>query len=346
STPPGTASHVCVQQLEKVKLRLCKYPSSHADFTTLQKVDDAKKALENPHNTWLDIRGLHDVEKLRPVWSYFKLHPLIQEDIVNTRQRPKMEIYSNCIFFVLQMPGYSQKDKSLHFEQISIILGPDYVLTFRETDADLFQPIEQRLQLEGGRLRTHGTDYLAYALIDTIVDHYFKTIHQLGDEIETAEDRLFKDEDQDENQLQQIHEIRRKVVQFHKAVWPLRNALASSGWDDTNLITEHTKLFLRDVYDHTIQVIEASESYREAALSLQDLYMSNMSNKMNEVMKVLTIIATIFIPLTFIAGIYGMNFNPETSPYNMPELSMYWGYPVALLGMAAIAIIMIVYFKR
>ncbi len=207
-----------------------------------------------------------------------------------------------------------------------------------------FKPVLDRLTVQGGRMRNHGTDYLCYALIDTVVDHYFKVIEQFADEIEEIEDRLF--EDADDNLLQQVHDIRRKVVLFRKSVWPLRDALNTAVRDESELISDNTKLFLRDVYDHMIQVIDNIENYRDVVLSLHDLYMSNMSNKMNEVMKVLTIIATIFIPLTFIAGVYGMNFNPEVSPYNMPELNLVWGYPASLGIMAVIAIIMVYYFKR
>lgn len=343
-TAPGTAEYMGEQKVDDVHIMLYDYSQTHVDQQKIEDIEEAQSYLESSSNTWINVNGLHDVEKLKKIWSYFELHPLIQEDIVNTSQRPKVESYGNCIFFVLKMFSYSKEDKQLHSEQISIVLGPDYVLSFQETDAAHFKPVLDRLTVQNGRMRNLGTDYLCYALIDTVVDHYFKVIEQIGDEIEEIEDRLFEDED--DNLLQQVHDIRRKVVLFRKSIWPLRDALNTAIRDESELISDNTKLFLRDVYDHMIQVIDNVENYRDVVLSLHDLYMSNMSNKMNEVMKVLTIIATIFIPLTFIAGIYGMNFNPEVSPYNMPELNWVWGYPASLLLMAGIAAIMVYYFKR
>ncbi|MCW9708360.1 magnesium/cobalt transporter CorA [Fodinibius salsisoli] len=346
-TAPGTVDYMGIQKVDEVYIHLLDYDATHVDKLSVTEIEECRPYLEEPTKTWINVTGLHDVEKLKRIWSYFDLHPLIQEDIVNTGQRPKVESYENCIFFVLRMFSYSVEEKALQSEQISIVLGPNYVLSFQETDNNYFKPILDRLENKAGRIRNHPTDYMAYALIDTIVDHYFTVIQQVGDEIERMEDLLFEDKEEEDNGiLQQIHNIRREIVYFRKSTWPLRDALNTAIRDESDLISDNTKLFLRDVHDHMIQVIDSVENYRDLVLSLHDLYMSNISNRMNEIMKVLTIIATIFIPLTFVAGIYGMNFNPEASPYNMPELSYYWGYPVAWAVMLVSAGSMVYYFKR
>lgn len=343
-TAPGTVEYVGRQKVDKVQIALYDYDESHVDQLSVTNIEECRPYLENPSKTWININGLHDTEKLKTIWSFFDLHPLIQEDIVHTGQHPKMEAYDNCIFFVLRMFSYSKEGKALHSEQISIVLGPNYVLSFQETERNHFKPILDRLTIKGGRMRTHKVDYLAYALIDTVVDHYFSALDQIGDTIWQTEEGLFENDEDD--LLHQIHKVRQETALFRKAIRPLREALNAAIRDESPLISDNTKLFLRDVYDHVIQVSDTVESYRDMVLSLHDLYMSNISNKMNEVMKVLTIIATIFIPLTFIAGIYGMNFNPEASPYNMPELNFFWGYPASLVLMAVIAIGMIFYFKQ
>ncbi|WP_073062918.1 magnesium/cobalt transporter CorA [Fodinibius roseus] len=343
-TAPGTVEYMGQQRVEEVQIALYDYDESHVDRLSVTDIEECQPYLENPSKTWINVNGLHDTEKLKSIWSFFELHPLIQEDIVNTGQHPKMEVYDNCIFFVLRMFMYSKEHKALHSEQVSIVLGPNYVLSFLETDTNHFQPILDRLTVQGGRMRTQPVDYLAYALIDTVVDHYFTALDQIGDTILHIEEGLFENDEED--LLHQIHKVRQETALFRKAIRPLREALNTAIRDESPLISDHTKLFLRDVYDHIIQVIDTMESYRDMVLSLHDLYMSNISNRMNEVMKVLTIIATIFIPLTFIAGIYGMNFNPEASPYNMPELNLFWGYPASLVLMTVIAVGMVFYFKQ
>lgn len=344
-TAPGTVEYTGDQKVDEVSIKVHDYDVDHVEHISISDIEESRPFLENSSKTWINVIGLHDVDKLKSIWSYFDLHPLVQEDIVNTTQRPKVETYDNCIFFVLRMLSFDTESKTLVSEQISVVLGSNYVLSFQETDNNYFQPIFNRLEA-GGRIRTQPTDYLAYALLDTVVDHYFNVIEQIGNEIEEVENILFEDEEANQDLLQKVHHIRREVVFLRKSVWPLRDALNTAIRDDSDFISDHTKLFLRDVYDHMIQVIDSVENYRDMVLSLHDLYMSSMSNRMNEIMKVLTIIATIFIPLTFIAGIYGMNFDPGASPYNMPELSWYWGYPTSIAIMVVIALIMLYYFKR
>lgn len=340
---PGTVEHIGEQHMDEIKITIHDYDDDHLEEISINKIQKAKPYLDNPSKTWIQLQGLHDTEKLKSIWGFFNLHPLIQEDIVHTVQRPKVEIYENCIFFVLRFLSYS-KEEGIQAEQISIVLGDNYILSFQETGKNHFKPIMDRLAVEGSRIREKNADYLAYALIDAVVDHYFNVIEHIADEIADMEDELL--ENPDDQILQQIHKVRREIIYFRKSVWPLRDAINSVTRDDYKFITDDTKIFLRDVYDHMIQVIDNIENYRDMILGMHDLYMSQVSNKMNEVMKVLTMIATIFIPLTFIAGIYGMNFNPEASPYNMPELNWFWGYPASLALMAAISVVMIFYFKR
>jgi len=343
-TSPGTVLHIGKKHLEEIQITVHDYDLNEVREIPIDQIQKVQPYLEDPSKTWIKVCGLHDIEKLKSIWSYFDLHPLIQEDIVNTSQRPKVESYENCIFFVLRMLSCDEGEQVINSEQISIVLGKNYVLSFQETDKDYFKPIFDRLKIENGRMRSRGTDYLTYALIDTIVDHYFHIIEYIADEIEALEDELLKNPG--EHLLTEIHKVRREVIYFRKSVWPLRDAINTAIRDESKFIAVDTKIYLRDVYDHMIQVIDNIENYRDMILSVHDMYMSYVSNKMNEVMKVLTIIATIFIPLTFIAGIYGMNFNPESSPFNMPELNWYWGYPISLAVMTVIAVIMIFYFKR
>ncbi|MDX1617621.1 MAG: magnesium/cobalt transporter CorA [Balneolaceae bacterium] len=307
-------------------------------------MEESEPYLAEPTKTWLEVYGLHDVEKLKSIWSFFDLHPLVQEDIVNTTQRPKAELYENNMFIVLRMLYYSEQNHQLESEQVSIVLGKNYVLSFQESDNPFLKPVVERLKHGNIRIRKHGVDYLAYALIDAIVDHYFRVLEAIGNRMEAVEEELLDDPGQDT--FQNVHHIRRDLIAFRKAVWPLRDTLNSAIRDESPFIADNTKIFLRDVYDHMVQIIDNIENYRDMIMGMHDIYMSHVSNRMNEVMKVLTIIATIFIPLTFIAGIYGMNFDPGVSPYNMPELSWYWGYPATMVVMAVVAALMVVYFKR
>lgn len=341
---PGTVEHIGERHMEEIQITVHDYDEEQIQEIAIDKIQKVKPYLATTSKTWIKVSGLHDIEKLKSIWNFFDLHPLIQEDIVNTSQRPKVDFYDNCLFFVLPMLTYSDENRQIQREQISLVLGPNYVLSFQETGIEHFKPIMDRLSVKGSRIRKLDADYLTYTLIDAVVDHYFNIIDNIAEEMGRLEDELLKDPDED--LLNQIHKIRREIILFRKSIRPLRDALNSLIRDESKFISENTKLYLRDVYDHLIQVTDNIENYRDMVLGLHDIYMSQVSNKMNEVMKVLTIIATIFIPLTFIAGVYGMNFNPETSPYNMPELSWYWGYPASLAVMAIVALVMIIYFKK
>jgi magnesium transporter len=344
---PGTAIYTGIQRLEEVQMTVYDFSEDHYDVIPIQKIESSESFLQSDSKTWIQVQGLHNIEKLRTVWDYFELHPLIQEDIVHVSQRPKIEEYEDAVFIVMRMITHrnnSQTPENLQTEQISIVLGENYVLSFQDSDDPVFDPIIKRLEMKSTRLRKLGSDYLAYALIDTIVDHYFQALDLIGETIEETEELII--EDPEEKYLQKIHAMRRDLIHFRKSVWSLRDGLNSLIRDESPLVSDEVKVFIRDVYDHLVQVIDIVETNREMVFGLYDMYMSGLSHRMNEVMKVLTIIATIFIPLTFIAGIYGMNFNSDASPWNMPELGWYYGYPASLVVMLVLTIVMIIYFRR
>lgn len=344
---PGTAIHTGQQRLNEVLMTVHDFDEEHYNVIPIKQIEKSEPYLQDKSKTWIQIRGLHDIEKLRTVWNYFDLHPLVQEDIVSISQRPKVELYPDAIFIVLRMitpkPG-PENGQQLQTEQISIVFGENYVLSFQESDDPVFDPILKRLELPTTRLRKFGPDYLAYALMDTIVDHYFHALELTGETIENVEELILEEPAQE--YLQKIHSLRRDIIYLRKSVWSLRDGINSLIREDSPLISSEVKIFMRDVYDHVVQVIDSIETSREMIFGLFDMYMSGLSNKMNEVMKVLTIIATIFIPLTFVAGIYGMNFDPEASPLNMPELSWYYGYPFSLGLMGLLTLGMIIYFRK
>lgn len=343
---PGTILHTGIKKLEEILISVHDYDEQHYDYIPIQSIESSAPYLNDASKTWIQVRGLHDIEKLKKIWDYFELHPLIQEDIVSISQRPKVEPYPNMVFIVMRMitgknNGLSEELKT---EQISIVVGQNFVLSFQETDDSLFEPVIRRLSLQNTRLRNLGVDYLAYALLDNVVDHYFSALDLMGETIENIEERLI--ENPKSVHLQSIHALRRDLIFFRKSIWPLRDGINTLLRDDSTLFTNEVKIFLRDVYDHVIQVVDSIENHREMVYSIYDMHMSSLSNRMNEIMKVLTIISTIFIPLTFLAGVYGMNFNPQAGPFNMPELNWKWGYLVSLGGMAGIATGMMLFFRK
>jgi len=260
------------------------------------------------------------------------------EDIANTDQRPKIEDFESYLFAVLKMLSYDEKEGEIIVEQLSLILGPSWVISFQENEGDVFDPIRERIRGAQGRIRKMGADYLVYALIDAVVDNYFIAIEKIGEKIEDIEDELVASPSPET--LRAIHNLKRQMIVLRKSVWPLREVISRLERWESQLISKLTDIYLRDVYDHTIQVIDAIETYRDMLSGMLDIYLSSVSNRMNEVMKVLTIIATIFIPLTLVAGIYGMNFS------YMPELKWDWGYPMVLSIMLAIGLVMLIYFRK
>lgn len=341
---PGTLIHVGERKIDKPKITIFDYDETNFQEKQVESIEEAFSFKDLPTVTWINIDGLHEVELIEKLGKHFNFHPLLLEDILNTGQRPKMEDFEEHLFVVLKMLYFDEKDYEIMAEQVSIILGPNFVISFQEKEGDVFNAVRERIRNGKGRIRRMGSDYLAYALTDLIVDHYFAILEKLGDEIEELEEDLLTNPQP--KTMQDIHELKREMIFLRRAVWPLREVISGLERSESKLIADSTKIFLRDVYDHTIQVIDSIESFRDMLSGMLDLYLSSISNRMNEVMKVLTIIATIFIPLTFIAGIYGMNFNPESSPFNMPELNWYWGYPAVWAIMLGIGFIMLTYFKR
>ena len=335
---PGTLVHVGEKKLEKVRIRMIDYDEANLEERELETVDECVPYKDKPTVTWINIDGLHEVDVIEKIGNNFGLHPLVLEDIVHTAQRPKMEDFENYIFIVTKMLSYDEEENRIKEEQFSLVLGQNYIITFQERVRDVFELVRDRLRKGKGRIRKRPPDYLAYALIDAVVDHYFIVLEKFGERVESLEEELITNPIPET--LQTIHHMKRELIFLRKPVWPLRELIGGLERGESTLVDEKTTVFLRDVYDHTIQIIDMVETLRDIVSGMLDVYLSSVSNKMNEVMKVLTIIATIFIPLTFIAGIYGMNFE------FMPELKWHWAYPLVWVIIIAIGITMLFYFKR
>jgi magnesium transporter len=336
--PPGTLVHIGEEKTESVKITILNYDETQFQEVEVSKVEECLPFKDKPNVTWINIDGIHQVDIIEKIGHYFNLHPLLLEDIMNTEQRPKMEDYGDYIFVVMKMLSYDEKDGEIKAEQISLVLGSNYVISFQEREGNVFDSIRGRMKNEKWRIRRMGADYLVYSLIDIIIDNYFTILEKLGEKIEDLEDELVVNVRPET--LRSIHNLKREMLSLRKSVWPLREVVNGLERGESSLIHKSTYVYLRDVYDHTIQVIDTIETFRDMLAGMFDIYLSSISNRLNEVMKVLTIIATIFIPLTFIVGLYGMNFE------YMPELKMRWAYPAVLILMLVIAVTMLVYFKR
>lgn len=336
--PPGTLVHIGEEKTESVKITILNYDETQFQEVEASKVEECLLFKDKPNVTWINIDGIHQVDIIEKIGHYFNLHSLLLEDIMNTEQRPKMEDYGDYIFVVMKMLSYDEKDGEIKAEQISLVLGSNYVISFQEREGNVFDSIRGRMKNEKWRIRRMGADYLVYSLIDVIIDNYFTILERLGEKIEDLEDELVVNVRPET--LRSIHNLKREMLSLRKSVWPLREVVNGLERGESSLIHESTYVYLRDVYDHTIQVIDTIETFRDMLAGMFDIYLSSISNRLNEVMKVLTIIATIFIPLTFIVGLYGMNFE------YMPELKVRWAYPAVLILMLVIAVTMLVYFKR
>ncbi len=337
-TAPGTLVHIGDKKLDKARITVIDFDSDQLKEQRLDSIDEALRLKDLPTTTWLNIDGLHDIEIIEAIGEHFNLHPLVLEDILNTGQRSKVDDYGDYAYIVLKMLHMDEKKNEIRSEQISLVLGKHFLISFQEVEGDVFESVRERIRKGRGRIRNSGCSYLAYALIDAIVDHYFIILETMGATIESLEEDLLAEPTSET--METIHDLKRELIYVRKQVWPIREVINALIKGEVPLIHEQTVIFFRDVYDHTIQVIDTIESYRDVLSGMLDLYLSTISNRMNEVMKVLTIIATIFIPITFVAGIYGMNFK------YMPELDWKWGY-VAVWGLiSVIALIMVVYFKR
>lgn len=334
--PPGSMIHIGEKKTERVKITVINYNKQKSNEKTIKKLKECLEYRKKKGVAWINVSGIHNTEVISEIGKCFNLHPLLLEDIVNTDQRPKMEDYDSYIFLVIKM--LYANEKGINSEQISIVLGPNFVISFQETEGDVFDLIRERIRSGKGKTRELGSDFLTYSLLDAIVDSYFGILEKTGERVEDLEEELTRDPNQ--KTLRKIHVMKREMILLRKSVWPLREVISGLLRSDSKLITKNTDLYLRDVYDHTIQVIDTIETLRDMLSGMIDLYLSSISNRMNEIMKILTIVGTIFIPLTFITGLYGMNFR------YMPELESPLGYPAVLVIMLLLMFMMLIYFRR
>lgn len=340
---PGTMA--IADRANPTEIVLIDYNQEQHHFATGLTPEEAAANLDTASVSWLDVGGLADHIALEKIAEIFKLHPLLLEHVVNVPQRPKLEDYPHQLVIITQMVNFEDQGKGIWLEQVSFILGKNYLLTIQEEPhKDCFMPIRDRLSKGKGIIRQQKADYLTYALWDTIIDCYFPALEAFGEKIEELEELVLTKPN--EATLAQIHQIKRELLSLRRAIWPQRDMLNILIRDGHPLINDHVLHYFKDCYDHVVQIIDTIEIYRELASGLMDVYLSAVSNKMNEVMKLLAVISTVFIPLTFVAGVYGMNFNSKISPWNMPELEWYWGYPLCLAIMLAIALGLIAYFWR
>jgi magnesium transporter len=336
--PPGELVHIGEKKTEKTSITVLDYDENTFEEKSVKTVEECFPFRESPTVSWINIDGVHEVNFIEKLGNRFGVHPLTLEDIVNTDQRPKLEEFEQYLFVILKMLQYDDENQEIITEQISVLLGPNFVISFQEKPGDVFDPLRNRIRNAKGRIRKMGADYLAYALLDAIVDNYFVILEKIGERIEEMEEKIVSNPTP--KTLHTIHSLKRGLIFLRKSVWPLREVINGLEKGESPLIHKTTGIYLRDVYDHTIQVIDTVETYRDMVAGMLDIYLSSISNKMNEVMKVLTIFAAIFIPLTFIVGVYGMNFKW------MPELDWHWGYPMVWLVIALVSLSMIVFFRR
>ena len=334
--PPGSVVYTGVARVDSVRLFVTDYSAEKVQRREISSLNDL--AADQNGIRWISVQGLHETELLQQIGKKYDIHPLVLEDIVNTNQPPKIEEFEDYVFVIFKMLMYDSEEKKLFADHISIVLKDDLVISFQETHQPYFDPVLKRLENPKARLRKFGADYLLYGLLDLIVDHYFVAIEMMEDQFESIEDAVMNEPHH--AHVEDIHRLKRQVIAFRKAVRPLREVVNLLSAEEITLMTESISVYLRDLYDHTIQVADSLEALRDLATGLMDTYLSQVSNRMNEVMKVLTIMSTIFIPLGFLAGLYGMNFQ------YMPELQFRYSYFI-LLGFMAIAIIgMILFFRH
>lgn len=336
--PPGTLMHLGERKSEITRMTLLHYDGPQAVEREIQAVEECLALRASQGVCWINVTGLHDVEKLAPFGKVFDLHPLVLEDVLNTDQRPKLEDYGEYIYIVLRQLVNANPQNEIVTEQISLVLGRNFVISFLESESGIFNPVKDRILHNRGRIRQQGADYLAYALMDMAVDNYFSIFEKLGERIEALEELIVSKPAP--ALMRSLHVLKREMLYLRRSVWPLREVVSGLQRSESPLIQKDTGLYLRDVYDHTIQVIDTLETYRDMLSGMLDIYLSSLSHRLNEVMKVLTVVSTIFMPLTFIAGVYGMNFG------SMPELDWRWGYPLVLSLMALVAGGMLVFFRR
>ncbi len=337
--PPGSLIHVGEVLESTTRISLIDYSKENIEEQQIQSLDEVLKYKDRETITWVIIEGLTNVEIIERIGAIFGIHQLVLEDILNTHQRAKFEEYDDYLYIVLKSLLPKDENFCIAYEQISLLVLKNFVFAFKEKRDDLFRPVLQRIKSSKGRFRSLGADYLTYAILDTIVDQYFVIIDSLDDAITSLEDSLLTSEPT-MNLLNTIQKLKREIITIRKNISPTRELMSGLLRSESALIEEKTHVYLRDVSDHAIRVMESIESYRDLLSGLLDIYISSVSNKMNEVMKVLTVFASIFIPLTFLAGIYGMNFE------YMPELKWKWAYPTLWIVFITIPVVLVVYFKK
>ena len=333
--PPGTLMHIGEAKEHTPKISIIDYNPTHFQEKIAQRVEECFPFRKKKSITWINIDGIHDSNIIKDIGKHFGFHYLLLEDIMNNEQRPKIETFEDHIFIVLKMLNYEQKE--VVTEQISIIIGKNFVISFQETEGDIFDPIRKRIRENKGKLRKRGPDYLAYSLIDAIVDHYFAVLEKLEEEIEEVEESITRPTAET---IKNMHLLKRQTISLQRSIWPLREVVSGMIRSESALLKKTTAIYLRDVYDHTIQVMDTIETFRDILSGMMEVYLFSVSNRTNEIMKVLTIIGTIFIPLTFITGVYGMNFD------FMPALAWEYGYYAVMIGMMSIIIFLLLYFRK
>jgi len=334
--PPGTIVYFGEDRTDKVKLTLIEYNETEVIEKEFYALDECMNLINPKMVKWINVDGIHNVEMIERIGKQFNIHPLTLEDIANTSQRAKFEDFDNYVVSIMKMLNY---DTELASEQLCVILMDGLVISFQEAHGgDAFDMIRNRIRSGKGRIRKMGADYLAYALLDAVVDCYFNILEKIGDKIELLEDDLITEPTKET--MQKLHFMKREMIFVRKAVWPMRELINNFERSETELIKPSTDIYLRDVLDHTVRVIDTVETYRDLLSGMMDIYLSSVSNRMNEIMKVLTIITTIFVPVTFIAGVYGMNFE------NMPELKSQWGYTITWVVMITIIGSLLIYFRK
>ncbi|MFW9823679.1 MAG: magnesium/cobalt transporter CorA [Candidatus Thorarchaeota archaeon] len=336
--PPGTLIYTGDKPKEKPLIKVIDYNEEKFNIQEFNEIQLELNKIDKDLIRWIDIYGLSNVNTIEEIGHQFDLHPLVLEDILNPNQRPKLEDYGNYIFLVLKKLSWNQQQADFDYEQISIILGNNFVISFQERDTKLFNPIYERIQVPKGRVRIMDADYLFYVLIDIVIDNYFIILEKVGENIENLEDILIKNPEPETLQL--IYHLKRTSIELRKSIWPIREVVNKLQREQSNLIKDEMQIYLRDIYDHIFRISDLLDNYRDIIFGMLDMYLSSVSNRMNDIMKVLTIISTIFIPLSFLAGFYGMNF------LHMPELSQPIAYPILITIMVAIALIMLFFFKR
>ncbi len=336
---PGTLA--VDPEAPKPQMHVIAYGPDDLVEADISDMEQARDYLGTYAVTWVNIDGLGDAEMIKDLGEVFGVHPLAQEDILNVRHRPKLEEFDDQLFVVTRMAALGE---CFEYEQVSLVLGPNYVVTLQQHAGDCLDPVRQRLRQKRSMFTTHGPDYLAYAILDAIVDGYFPVLEEYGERLEMLEEEILQRPKQ--ATILKVQAAKRDMLSLRRSIWPQREFLNTMVRDPSPLIKERTQLYLRDAYDHAVRIMDLVDTYREISSGLTDLYMSSVSNRMNDVMKVLTVIATIFIPLTFVAGIYGMNFNTDISPLNMPELNWYWAYPAFWIVLLAIVVTLLLFFRR